>query len=71
MIGDLDGPSAAELDAIEAEWPAIEAELALLDAELVVLLEGPSEIGWRRVLRALAEVTAVRGTAGHGEAVAA
>jgi hypothetical protein len=31
---DLDGPSAADLDAIEAEWPAIEAELMLLEDEL-------------------------------------
>jgi hypothetical protein len=48
-----DGPSAAELAAIETEWPLIEAELALVDAEIRVLsAERPSELDWRRLRRA-------------------
>jgi hypothetical protein len=35
---DDQGPSAAELAAIEAEWPQIEADLAVLDAEIAEIL---------------------------------
>ena len=51
---DDDGPSAAELAAIEAEWPLIEAELAVLDAEIIALnvAGGPSPLDWRRLHRA-------------------
>lgn len=49
-----DGPSAAELAAIDAEWPAIDAELELVDAEIRVLTAegGPSPLDWRRLRRA-------------------
>lgn len=47
-------PTAADLDAIEAEWPLIEAELALLDAQIAALnaAGGPSPLDWRRLRRA-------------------
>lgn len=46
-------PSAADLDAIEAEWPLIEAELAVLDAEIAALghAGGPTPLDWRRLRR--------------------
>jgi len=51
---DAEGPTRAELAAIEAEWPLIEAELALLDAQIAALsaTDGPSPLDWRRVRRA-------------------
>ncbi len=54
-----DGPSRADIEAIEAEWPVIEAELAVVDAEIVIALNGPSvdDLAWRRFRRAEAEVT--------------
>jgi hypothetical protein len=54
-------PTAAELDAIEAEWPLIAAELDLLDAEVAVLLAGhrASLLDWRRVRRAEQRIVAV------------
>jgi hypothetical protein len=56
----IEGPSAADLAAIEAEWPAIEAELALVDAEIRVLtIERPSALDWRRLRRAERRVLAV------------
>jgi Family of unknown function (DUF6284) len=49
-----DGPSAADLAAIEAEWPVIEAELGVLDAEIAALgtTGGPSPLDWRRLRHA-------------------
>jgi hypothetical protein len=51
---DHDGPTAADLAAIEHEWPLIEAEIALVDAEIRVLTapHGPSPLDWRRLRRA-------------------
>ncbi|GAB3157633.1 hypothetical protein GCM10027290_59020 [Micromonospora sonneratiae] len=58
---DIDGPSSAELAAIEMEWPLIAAELDLLDAEIAMLYAedrgGPTVLDWRRVRRAEAAVT--------------
>jgi hypothetical protein len=48
-----DGPTAADLAAIDAQWPLIEAEMAVLDAEIRILtVERPSELDWRRLRRA-------------------
>ncbi|MEV6890783.1 DUF6284 family protein [Kribbella sp. NPDC051137] len=49
-----EGPSAAELTAIEQEWPLIAAGLDLLDAEIAFINAGPyaSELETRRVRRA-------------------
>lgn len=59
----IDEPSAAELDAIEAEWPLIEAELSVLDAEIALINAadhgGPSPLDWRRLRRAEAAVTRI------------
>ena len=46
-------PTAADLDAIEAEWPLIEADLAVLDAEIAALSHagGPTPLDWRRLRR--------------------
>ncbi|GLZ02426.1 DUF6284 family protein [Actinoplanes sp. NBRC 103695] len=58
-----DGPSAADLRAVEAEWPLIAAELDLLDAEISNIYAadhgGPSPLDWRRLRRAEARVTRV------------
>jgi hypothetical protein len=53
-------PTAADLNAIEAEWPVIEAELAVLDAEISALTApgGPSPLDRRRVRRALRRLLA-------------
>lgn len=60
---DIDGPTAADLDAIEAEMPLIEAELDLLDAEIAHIYAadhgGPTALDWRRLRRAEAHVTRV------------
>ena len=60
---DIDGPSAADLAAIEAEWPLIETELSLLDAQIALINAadrgGPSPLDWRRLRRAEAAVTRV------------
>jgi hypothetical protein len=60
---DLDEPSAADLDAIEAEWPVIAAELGVLDAEIAALAHdgGPSALEWRRVRRARRQLLATIG----------
>ncbi|GIE96685.1 DUF6284 family protein [Paractinoplanes rishiriensis] len=56
-------PTAAELDAIEAEWPLIAAELDVLDAEIHLINAadhgGPTDLDWRRLRRAEARVTRV------------
>lgn len=53
---DIDGPSTADLDAIEAEWPLIAAELDVLDAEIAIINAadrgGPTVLDWRRLRRA-------------------
>jgi Family of unknown function (DUF6284) len=58
-----DGPTAAELDAIEAEWPLIAAELDVLDAEIHLICAddhgGPTALDWRRLRRAEARATRV------------
>lgn len=53
---DNDGPTTAELDAIEAEWPLIAAEIAVVEAEIALLCapSGPTELDWRRLRRARA-----------------
>jgi hypothetical protein len=60
---DSDGPSLADLAAIEAEMPLIIAELDLLDAEIRNLYAadrgGPFPVDWRRLRRAEARVTRV------------
>jgi hypothetical protein len=59
----LDGPTSAELDAIEDEWPLIAAELDVLYAEITLINAGdhggPSPLDWRRLRRAEARVTRV------------
>jgi hypothetical protein len=59
----IDEPSPAELDAIEAEWPLIAAELDVLDAEIAIINAsdhgGPAVLDWRRLRRAEARVTRV------------
>lgn len=61
--GPDEGPSDAELAAIEAEWPLIEAELDLLDAEVVALVtrDEASVLAWRRLRRAQRRVLVTRG----------
>ena len=58
-----DEPTAAELDAIEAEWPLIAADLDLLDAQINLLYAddhgGPTTLDWRRLRRAEARVIRV------------
>ena len=47
-----EGPSLAELAAIEAEWPVIEAEMALVDAEIAVVTgpgRKPTDLEWQRL----------------------
>jgi hypothetical protein len=59
----LEGPTPADLDAIETEWPLIAAELDVLDAEITIINAadrgGPSSLDWRRLRRAEARVTRV------------
>lgn len=57
---DTNGPSAADLDAIDAEMPLITAEVELLDARIAVLDRTPSELDARRVRRAHRRVLALR-----------
>jgi hypothetical protein len=58
-----DGPTAADLAEIEAEWPLIAAELDLLDADINLIYAddhgGPTVLDWRRKRRAEAKVTRV------------
>jgi hypothetical protein len=56
-----EGPSLAELAAIEAEWPVIEAEMALVDAEIAVLTgpgRKPTDLEWQRLRAAERDVVA-------------
>lgn len=60
-----DGPSTAELAAIQREWPLIEAEMALVAAEIRVLTAQPQPTvrDWHRLRaaerRVLREVAAL------------
>lgn len=62
-IHPTDGPTVADLAAIEAEWPLIAAELDVLDAEITLIYAtdhgGPTALDWRRLRRAEARVTRV------------
>ncbi|MFC7478757.1 DUF6284 family protein [Luedemannella flava] len=51
---DDDGPTSADLAAIEREWPLIEAEMDLVAAEITVLCSDRplTEMDWRRLRRA-------------------
>ena len=52
------GPTAAELRAIESEEPLLSAELDVLDAEIrLISTKHPSDLDWRRLLRAEAALT--------------
>ena len=55
---DDDGPTVAELQAIENEWPLIAAELALVDAEVQAATH-PSPIADAAVVAARRQVAAV------------
>ena len=72
-----DGPTDAELAALEAEWPLIEAELELLDAQLVTLevRAETSPLVHRRLRRAERRVLSLQhlrssGDHGSGEVAA-
>jgi hypothetical protein len=53
-----DGPTAAELAAIDDEMPLIEAEMDVVSAEIRVITADPdaSPLDWRRLRRAEARV---------------
>ncbi|WP_420033719.1 DUF6284 family protein [Streptomyces sp. cg28] len=53
-------PTAAELDAIDAEMPVILADVDLLDAQIVTLDRTPSELDERRIRRARRRALAAR-----------
>jgi hypothetical protein len=59
-VESTDGPTSADLAAIEAEWPLIDAELAVVDAEIRRLSAdgGLSPLDWRRLRRAERRVLA-------------
>ena len=53
----VEGPTAADLAAIESEWPLIAAEMDLVTAEIHMLtVARPSDLDWRRLRRAEARV---------------
>ncbi|MFD0594375.1 DUF6284 family protein [Catellatospora coxensis] len=54
FLDDIDGPSDAELAAIELEWPLIAAEmdLAEIEAQMLTAECRPAELDWRRLRRA-------------------
>ncbi len=58
----LNGPSRADLRAIEAEWPLIAAEIAVVDAEIALAVtgDGASEIGRRRLDQAVSGANELR-----------
>ncbi|MFJ3954272.1 DUF6284 family protein [Streptomyces libani] len=56
----VDGPTAAELDAIEAEMPLILAEVELLDAQIPLLDRPATALDERRIRRARNRVLAAR-----------
>ncbi|MER5183564.1 DUF6284 family protein [Streptomyces sp. NPDC002896] len=55
-----EGPSDAELDAIERESPLIMAEVELLDVQISLLDRPATELGARRLRRARRKVLNVR-----------
>lgn len=55
-----DGPSTAELAAIETEMPLIDAEVDLLDVAIALLDRAPTELDARRLRRAHRRVLAER-----------
>jgi hypothetical protein len=57
--GRREGPTRADLAAIEAEWPVIEAELAVVDAEIAAARTGSemTELDRRRARRVTARLT--------------
>ncbi|GAB2813735.1 DUF6284 family protein [Streptomyces daliensis] len=65
-------PTAAELDAIEAEWPVTDAEVELLDAQIIAFDRVPNEVDMQRVRRALDQLLTARvdaaNLAGTGDA---
>ncbi|WP_254647650.1 DUF6284 family protein [Streptomyces sp. GbtcB6] len=52
LTGRDDGPTAAELDAIEREMPLITAEVELLDVEISLMDRTPTEVDHKRLRRA-------------------
>lgn len=53
-----EGPSRADIQAIEAEWPLIAAEMAVVDAEAAMArADEITELDQRRLRRAKARVT--------------
>ncbi|EPD91426.1 hypothetical protein HMPREF1486_04994 [Streptomyces sp. HPH0547] len=60
VVRAADGPTAAELDVIEAEMPVIDAEVELLDAQIAVLDRAPSAVDEQRIRRALSRLLAAR-----------
>ena len=59
VVVDDDGPTVADLEAIEAEWPLIAAELALVDAEVLAAADPESVIAAAAVTAARLYVAAV------------
>ncbi|MEU7157326.1 DUF6284 family protein [Streptomyces chrestomyceticus] len=60
-VGDpMQGPTAADLDAIERELPVILAERDLLEAEIAVLDRVPTEVDDQRLRRARRRLLAAR-----------
>ncbi|GCD45721.1 DUF6284 family protein [Streptomyces paromomycinus] len=60
-VGDpMQGPTAADLDAIEQEMPVILAERDLLDAEIAVLDRTPTLLDEQRLRRARRRLLAAR-----------
>ncbi|GGO55329.1 hypothetical protein GCM10012287_46380 [Streptomyces daqingensis] len=55
-----DGPTDAELEALEAELPIVQAEAELLDVEISLLDQPAAPWSERRVRRAHREVLAAR-----------
>jgi hypothetical protein len=53
-----EGPSRADIQAIETEWPLIEAEMSVVDAEVAIArADEITELDQRRLRRATAQVT--------------
>lgn len=58
QLPEPDGPTTAELSAIDSEWPLIAAELALVDAECRLAFS-PDVLAVRAHRRAVARVQSV------------
>ncbi|EDY56875.1 MULTISPECIES: DUF6284 family protein [Streptomyces] len=59
-FADFIEPTAAELDAIDAEMPLILADVDLLDAQIITLDRLPNELDARRIRRARNRVLSER-----------